>query len=122
VTPERFHEIEAVFDAVADAPAEERAALLDRLCEGDAELRAEVESLLAASIGATEEIEGAIGREASRVASGAAPAVPRPPFRAGSGLIGWNSGKAGWARSPPSARAASAAAPRSTRPGSTIGP
>jgi serine/threonine protein kinase len=40
--------IEAIFDAVVDAPPGERPALLDRECAGDAELRREVEALLAA--------------------------------------------------------------------------
>jgi ATP/maltotriose-dependent transcriptional regulator MalT len=61
MTPPEFQRIEAVFDAVADAPVDERAALLDRLCAGDAALRAEVESLLAASPGAKAQIRGAIG-------------------------------------------------------------
>jgi non-specific serine/threonine protein kinase/serine/threonine-protein kinase len=38
--------IQSLFDAAADLPAEQRAAYLDRACEGVSELRAEVESLL----------------------------------------------------------------------------
>ena len=67
MTPDRFQQIERVFHAVADAPADARAGLLDRLCEDDAVLRAEVESLLAASSGAGEQIRDAIGREAGRI-------------------------------------------------------
>jgi hypothetical protein len=40
--------IEAIFDAVVDGPPGERTAILDRECAGDAELRREVEALLAA--------------------------------------------------------------------------
>ncbi len=46
-------EIEAIFHEVADLPAGERAAALDRLCSGDHSLRARVESLLAADGAAT---------------------------------------------------------------------
>ncbi|MEM6337200.1 MAG: serine/threonine-protein kinase, partial [Bacteroidota bacterium] len=43
-----WEEIEAVFDAVLDAPAHERPMVLDHLTAGKPELRAEVTSLLAA--------------------------------------------------------------------------
>jgi len=42
----RWHEVKRVFGEVLDAPTAERSALLDRLCDGDAELRAEVAALL----------------------------------------------------------------------------
>jgi eukaryotic-like serine/threonine-protein kinase len=46
MTPERYREIDRVFqEAVELAPAD-RAVFLDRACGGDAELRREVESLL----------------------------------------------------------------------------
>ena len=45
--PERWQQIERLFAEAADCPLAERASLLDRLCAGDAELRREVESLLA---------------------------------------------------------------------------
>ncbi len=44
---ERFHQIDEVFRAARNAPAAERAALLDGQCLGDPGLRAEVEALLA---------------------------------------------------------------------------
>ena len=77
MTPARFRQVEEVFQAAADVPAGERAALLDRMCGGDAELRAEVGSLLASAQGATTQIQDAIGREAGRVADEAAPPAPR---------------------------------------------
>ncbi len=48
VTPERWRQIEPILDAALELPAEERAAYLDRGCAGNAELRSEVEALLAA--------------------------------------------------------------------------
>jgi len=47
MTPERWQQIEELFHSVAARPAVERTAFLDRACTGDAELRAEVERLLA---------------------------------------------------------------------------
>src|SRR6266704_430919 len=49
MTPEAWQRIKAVFDAAVSLPAGERARFLDRACGADAALRAEVESLLAAS-------------------------------------------------------------------------
>ena len=46
--PERWREVERVLDRVLDAPAGERAALAAEACGDDAELRREVETLLAA--------------------------------------------------------------------------
>ena len=47
MTPERWKQIEAVFEAVDSAAEPERAALLERLCAADSGLRLEVEQLLA---------------------------------------------------------------------------
>jgi serine/threonine protein kinase/Tol biopolymer transport system component len=47
MTPERFEEVERVCQAALDQPAHLRAGFLDEACKADAELRAEVESLLA---------------------------------------------------------------------------
>ena len=44
---ERWQKIDSLFEAALARPANERAAFLDQACAGDAELRAEVESLLA---------------------------------------------------------------------------
>ncbi|MBS0555804.1 MAG: serine/threonine protein kinase [Proteobacteria bacterium] len=44
----RWQRVAEIFDAAADAPAHERTELLQRLCAGDAEIRREVEALLAA--------------------------------------------------------------------------
>ena len=45
--PERWQQIERIYHGVAARPHEERAVLLDRECAGAAELRAEVERMLA---------------------------------------------------------------------------
>jgi serine/threonine protein kinase len=47
VTPERWKRVKSILDAVLDRPAAERTAAADEACAGDAELRAEVQSLLA---------------------------------------------------------------------------
>src|ERR1700760_166455 len=44
----RWQRVSAIFDRLADAPTAQRATLLDALCDGDCELRREVEQLLAA--------------------------------------------------------------------------
>jgi len=61
-TPERWHEIETIFlDAARERPAH-RAAFLSSACDGDLELRAVVEMLLAADDAGTGLLEGgAIG-------------------------------------------------------------
>src|SRR6516164_9261625 len=48
MTPERLHRIRAVYEAAVDTPAAAREAVLERECEGDDELREEVERLLGA--------------------------------------------------------------------------
>src|SRR5687767_5512486 len=45
-SPERWREIERMFDAVLDLPMEERAAFLGSACGTDADLRAEIDRLL----------------------------------------------------------------------------
>jgi tetratricopeptide (TPR) repeat protein len=47
VTPERWGQVKAVLEGVLERPQEDRMALLAEACDGDGELRAEVESLLA---------------------------------------------------------------------------
>lgn len=49
---ERWQRLEEAFQAAMDAPPARRSALLDQHCAGDAELRAEVERLLAEASGA----------------------------------------------------------------------
>lgn len=47
MTPERYKRIGELYHAALEIDADERAAFLDRECSGDAELRSEVESLIA---------------------------------------------------------------------------
>ncbi len=51
VTPERWQQVKHVVATALETPAGERAAYVAQVCAGDDELRAEVESLLAASDG-----------------------------------------------------------------------
>src|SRR5215471_249182 len=46
--PERLHRIRAVYEAAVDSPEAARQAVIERECDGDAELRQEVERLLSA--------------------------------------------------------------------------
>jgi Tol biopolymer transport system component/predicted Ser/Thr protein kinase len=51
MTPERYQQVTELLDAALEVPTADRAAFLGRACEGDEELRGEVESLLAARSG-----------------------------------------------------------------------
>jgi eukaryotic-like serine/threonine-protein kinase len=72
----RWKQIEEVFGAAADLPPAERAAYLDQACREDAELRAEVESLLAAGDSGYSRFGSAIGDFAATVAEGG-PSMPQ---------------------------------------------
>lgn len=49
MTPQRFQRVSELYREALDLPADQRAAFLERVCAGDAELRQEVESLLDAN-------------------------------------------------------------------------
>jgi len=73
MTSHRWRQIREVFDAVQGEAIELRAALIDEKCAGDAELRREVESLLAhrdRSGGFLEAAPSALAQEDRRIASG----------------------------------------------------
>ena len=57
MTPDRWREVEVILDQALELPPDEVDAFLTRACEGDAELRAEVEELLAADRQAGEFLE-----------------------------------------------------------------
>lgn len=59
MTPERWRQIKQVFDQALQRESHKRPAYLDGVCAGDAELRSEVESLLAAHEHAGEFIDSA---------------------------------------------------------------
>ncbi len=48
--PERWHRIEELFLAARELDDDDRAALFDRECADDAQLRREVETMLAAAV------------------------------------------------------------------------
>lgn len=58
MTPDRRHQIEALFDEALDRPADDRAAFLDDACADDPELRAAVQRLLDAYADAPSFLEG----------------------------------------------------------------
>jgi len=64
-----WHQIEKLFLEAADLPLAERAAFLDRVCDGDSELRLEVESLLRADTIGTSAITSAVECEAGLLLS-----------------------------------------------------
>ena len=53
MTPERYQRISELYHRALEQQAEQRAAFVGEACDGDAELRQEVESLLAAAEDAT---------------------------------------------------------------------
>ncbi|HUF70820.1 MAG TPA: serine/threonine-protein kinase [Longimicrobiales bacterium] len=67
---ERRRRIEAVFEAALDVSPEDRPALLERECGGDAGLRDEVDAMLAASDRAAGILEGSALKAASAILSG----------------------------------------------------
>jgi WD40 repeat protein/tRNA A-37 threonylcarbamoyl transferase component Bud32 len=69
MTPERWRQVEVLFDAVADLSATERRIQLDSACVADDELRTEVESLLSALEGAPTRIHDVIGQQAVDLAA-----------------------------------------------------
>src|SRR5689334_20568233 len=69
MTPERWRRIEEVFSGASDLPPADREAYLDRSCAGDADLRTEIGSLLAASERATSRLRGIVGGETARFAA-----------------------------------------------------
>ena len=66
MTPERWQQIKAVLEAVDSAPLAERPGIVDRLCDGDSDLRREVEPFLA-EVGGGTFIKGAISEQAASV-------------------------------------------------------
>ena len=70
MTPERWKQVTELFDSLVELPDAERAVELERGCAGDAELRAELESLLANAAGSPAKLRSVIeGQAAGVVAS-----------------------------------------------------
>src|SRR5262245_60261673 len=59
MTPERYKQIDQLFEAALQLTPDKRSAYLDEACNGDGELRKEVEALLVADFRAKATIEGA---------------------------------------------------------------
>src|SRR5262245_20173232 len=51
MTPERYQQVTALLDAVLELPAADRAEFIGRSCQGDEELKREVESLVVSRSG-----------------------------------------------------------------------
>ena len=64
MTPQRWHEIKAAFEAVDSAPPGDRLAMLDRLCAGNDSLRRDLETLLR-SHDCAPDIEDVVGSAAN---------------------------------------------------------
>jgi eukaryotic-like serine/threonine-protein kinase len=74
MTPERWERIQEIFHAAEERPEAERGPLLEELCGADAELRRDVESLLAASAG--DELEQAVAGAVEELRREPRPAAP----------------------------------------------
>lgn len=70
MSPERWHEIEELFQATVELPADERAEYPSTRCNGDDELRLEVENLLASDESAADFIEVPIWTDSRFLNSG----------------------------------------------------
>lgn len=66
--PERWRDVERIFDAVVGVPDQERGAVLDAQCAGDTELRRQVEALLRADRAAGRFLESTIALAAALTA------------------------------------------------------
>ncbi len=70
MTPERWHQVKELFRSALAQEVEERAAFLDRACDGDDHLRREVESLLASFEESDHFIETPVAEAAADLFSG----------------------------------------------------
>ena len=64
---ERWRRVESAFLQAADLPPGERSLFLDSTCDGDSDLRAEIESLIASDSGDDDSINSAVSDEASLI-------------------------------------------------------
>src|SRR5947207_1700348 len=67
MTPDRYQQIKEVFHAAVGREASERPAFLDRVCDGEPELRSDVEKLLAAQECADAFIEAPVLQAAAQL-------------------------------------------------------
>src|SRR5437867_7781030 len=66
MNPQRWHQVEQIYNSVLECNPEERAAFLEKACAGDEALRKEVESLLACNSEAAAFIESPAMEEAAK--------------------------------------------------------
>src|SRR3984893_2589555 len=94
---ERWRHLERSYHAALERPGEERGKFLSEACEGDAELRIELESLLAQDLAATSPLDGPAwdgaastlqGRNLARLKPGAQLGPYRIERRIGAGGMG----------------------------------
>lgn len=81
LSPDRWHQIEALFERALDVPAEQRAELLRQACGDDAELRAQVERLLEAEQASAGFLAEPAGRRAASLLEGLAAEWTTGPAR-----------------------------------------
>jgi serine/threonine protein kinase/Flp pilus assembly protein TadD len=70
VTPERWARLQEAFHRLVDCPESERRAMLASVCGDDAELRGELEEMLANDMGSEERLREAIGGAVAHVVEG----------------------------------------------------
>jgi hypothetical protein len=98
--PDRWRDVERIFEAVVGHPDHERSALLDARCGGDGELRRQVEALLRADRAAGRFLESTIALAAALTADlrrksltgGGSSREEVPPGNPGAGSSGGEEG------------------------------
>ena len=75
MTPERYQQIDQIFQAALGLEPEQRAAYLDEACSGDKTLRQEVESLITSDQGGLNFIDEPSFEMAARVLASDEPAL-----------------------------------------------
>ena len=88
MTPERWQKVQATFEAALDKEPHERAGFLDSACAGDAGLRAEVESLIAADAKGHALLEGGVAGALGAPVAGSVVGPYRIVRELGSGGMG----------------------------------
>ena len=95
MTPERWQRIKELFHAASELAPAARGAFLDASCAGDAEARAEVESLLAADEREGDFLSASAGRVAADVVAGGGRAELEPGHEVGSFRVRGTLGEGG---------------------------
>jgi serine/threonine protein kinase len=88
VDPSRWQRIQEIFHSAAALDGDARRAFLEASCQGDPELRAEVEALLAEDARTSPLLDGGLRGVAERLVGGAHPPPPRVGPYAVTGVLG----------------------------------